>query len=114
MSTTLLDPRVADRLAKLCGMLGSAHDGERAAAAALADALVREAGLTWRDVIKVPGAATNSGDWQRMAGWCRAHHQKFNAKEREFIAAMLTWRGELSPKQEKWLTDLFVRAGGAP
>ena len=51
---TLLEPRVADRLAKLCGMFVSDHDGERAAAAAMADALVREHGLTWRDVIRVP------------------------------------------------------------
>ena len=49
--TTLLDPNAADRLAKLCGMFGSNHDGERATAAALADRLLRQQGLTWGDVI---------------------------------------------------------------
>jgi hypothetical protein len=34
------DPYLANRLAKICGMFGSAHDGERAAAAALADGLI--------------------------------------------------------------------------
>jgi hypothetical protein len=47
-----------DRLAKLCGMFGSAHAGERAAAAAKADQLVRNLGLTWFDVPSVTRAAT--------------------------------------------------------
>jgi len=49
--TALLDPRMAERLAKLCGLFGSDHDGERAAAARKADELVRAHGLTWRDVV---------------------------------------------------------------
>jgi hypothetical protein len=40
--TALIDPRIADKLAKLCGMFGSHHVGERANAAAMADRLVRE------------------------------------------------------------------------
>lgn len=39
------------RLIRLLGMLGSAFDGERANAAALADKLVRAAGMTWSDVV---------------------------------------------------------------
>ena len=31
---TILDPRTADMVAKLCGLFSSDHDGERAAAAA--------------------------------------------------------------------------------
>jgi hypothetical protein len=53
---------LADRLVKLCGMLGSAHDGERAAAAALkADQPLRRHGLRWPDVIRIPAlpAATS-------------------------------------------------------
>ena len=55
----LLDPTAAERLAKLCGMFGSHHVGERATAAALADKLVREQGLTWGDVI-LPKATDTS------------------------------------------------------
>ena len=36
-----------DRLAKICGLLGSNHAGERASAALKATALLQEAGLTW-------------------------------------------------------------------
>jgi hypothetical protein len=108
---TLLDPSAADRLVKLLGMLGSHHDGERANAALMADALIRDRGLTWHDVIAIPASTTMS--WQRMASWCRAHHEQFNAKERDFIQTMQTWSGQPSEKQLKWLVDLFIRAGGS-
>ncbi len=49
--TALLDPGIADKLARICGMFGSDHDGERAAAAALADRLVRQAGMTWGQIL---------------------------------------------------------------
>src|SRR5919107_2785919 len=49
-------PAVQHKLARICGMFGSAHDGERAAAAALADRLIRDAGLSWGDVIRMPMA----------------------------------------------------------
>jgi hypothetical protein len=51
MSRAVLDPQAADHLSKLCSMLGSAHDGERAVAAAKANEFVRRLGLTWRDII---------------------------------------------------------------
>jgi cupin superfamily acireductone dioxygenase involved in methionine salvage len=111
--STYLTSDEASRLAKLCGMFGSDHDGERAAAAAKADQLIRERGLTWRDVILLPSASSNlTSDWQRMAAYCQAHHPKLNAKELKFVRTMLNWRGEPSEKQAKWLTDIFVRVGG--
>ena len=66
---TLLDPRVADRLARLLAMAGSDHDGEVCNAARMADQLVRAQGLTWGDVIRVPASTTANADWQRwLAG----------------------------------------------
>jgi hypothetical protein len=44
--TRALAPQEVDKLTKILGLLGSAHSGERASAAAKADALVRAAGLT--------------------------------------------------------------------
>jgi hypothetical protein len=44
----------ATTLAKLRGMLGSDHAGERAAAALKADQLVCAQGLTWRDIAAAP------------------------------------------------------------
>ena len=40
-----------DRLAKLLGMLGSAHDGKALAAARQVERLRAEAGLTWPQII---------------------------------------------------------------
>jgi hypothetical protein len=40
-----------ETLIKLLGLLGSAHNGEIAAAGRMADALIRDAGITWADVI---------------------------------------------------------------
>jgi hypothetical protein len=42
------------RLARILGMLGSDHVGERAAAGLAAHRLVQRAGVTWYDVIKPP------------------------------------------------------------
>jgi hypothetical protein len=39
------------RLIRILGMLGSDHDGERAAAALAADRLVRGSGWTWWDLL---------------------------------------------------------------
>jgi hypothetical protein len=45
------DRNAVDKLAKICGMLGSAHEGERAAAAAKATELLTSMKLTWSSVI---------------------------------------------------------------
>jgi hypothetical protein len=49
-----LPSSVATTLAKLCGMVGSDHAGERAAAALKADQLARAPSPTWRDIIAAP------------------------------------------------------------
>ena len=46
-----LTPALAAKLVKVLGMLGSAHDGEVAAAGRRADAMVKGAGLSWDEVI---------------------------------------------------------------
>lgn len=50
-------PDLADRLAKILGMLGSTHDGEIAAAGRAAVALIKSAGLTWPDVVGAKGGS---------------------------------------------------------
>jgi hypothetical protein len=114
----VLDRLSADRLRKLCGMLGSEHDGERATAAAKADALLRAAGLTWADVITAPPIPdhvprirawrASDTDWQRMAQFCHARRWSLSQREREFIESALKWRHP-SEKQKDWLTAIFAR-----
>ena len=100
MTCPVLDPRSAARLVKLCGMLGSQHDGERAAAGLKADQLVRDLGLSWSDIIVPSDLAGGQErppeprtDWQRMAQYRHRCRAALNERERAFIATMLTWRG---------------------
>jgi hypothetical protein len=44
---------VSARLVKVLGMLGSAHVGERDTAARMATQMLKEAGLTWYDVLDI-------------------------------------------------------------
>jgi hypothetical protein len=61
-----------EKLAAIAGMLGSEHDGERAAAARIATAELQALGLTWRDLVeraqrsttKVGGAYTDPFQWR--------------------------------------------------
>lgn len=47
----LPDTVILERLARIAGMLGSAHEGERATAAQIASAMLNEMGLTSAEVI---------------------------------------------------------------
>ena len=38
------------RFRKVCGLLSSTHDGERAVAASMATAMLRAAGMSWTDI----------------------------------------------------------------
>ena len=90
-------------------MFGSDHDGERAAAAALADALVREHGLRWADVIMPASAPTQSPDWRLAVRFCVAQQHELSPRELDFIVTLARWRGEPTSKQQKWLNDIVSR-----
>jgi hypothetical protein len=116
-----LDPRNLERLVKLLGMLGSNHDGERAAAALKANALVREHGLVWSDVIPTPHAdhrpnnagAENQDDqtigWRTMRDFCAQRSNLLRSREQEFIDDIDGWRGVLTEKQNAWLIAIYAR-----
>jgi hypothetical protein len=101
-----LDPQVVDRLIKLLGMLGSAHDGEIANAGRLAHALVHQRGLTWADIIAPPLAPQPLG-WRDKVRCCLEHQHLLNAKERQFIGSLLMWRGVPTDRQLAWLDRIF-------
>lgn len=118
----LLDSATAGRLAKILGMLGSDHDGERAAAGLKASQIVRGLGLSWSDVIAAPPLAPPSPrirswrsgetDWQRMARFCHDRGRQLRLRDRDFIRSMLYVRGEPSERQQRWLIDLYMQCGG--
>lgn len=114
MSKALLDPRTADRLAKIAGMFGSEHAGERAAAAAQAHTLVCRLGLTWHDMFcepseQPPSVTTFRPDWRQMAEACGVHVHHFSHREARFIRDMQVARQQPTGRQLDWLTSLYDR-----
>lgn len=103
-----------DRLAKLLGMLGSEHEGERASAALMADKLVRERGLTWPQVLQPlaqsAGALGSGLPHRRDAFECLAVDGIWSEQEADFLLNISRKRREPSPAQAKWLADLLDRA----
>ena len=100
-------------LAKICGLFGSDHVGERASAAAKADALARQAGMTW-PLVLAPAAIgpDDSGDspratsHRRMAAFCHDNLDYLNEWEREFIRSIRCFR-RLSDKQRTVLERVY-------
>jgi hypothetical protein len=103
MTSALLNPRAADHLRKLLGMLGSDHDGEVCAAGRAAHSHLRRLGLSWNDIIP------DTPDWQALALYCRGHLHELSERERQFIASIATMRHAPSEKQFSWLSDITER-----
>jgi hypothetical protein len=107
-SLSVLSPSDLDRFGKFCGMLGSAFDGERANAAAMATDLLRRNELTWWDVVK---AATHKGNHtppppppEEHREWAGKVLDKaaflLNDWERDFLQSMTEWYGRPTEKQQ--------------
>jgi hypothetical protein len=60
----------ASKLAKIVGLLGSDHEGERVAAGLKANEILRGLGLQWQDVISIPQHQQESDDWARLLKAC--------------------------------------------
>jgi len=109
-----------DRLAKFCGLFGSDHDGERAAAALKADRMVRAAGLTWLDVLRVevPGASKSQSHRRRAVmtpGELLARYgNELTGWERGFLASLIRRPGRWTARQSEVFSEIRDRvAGGA-
>lgn len=119
MDRVSLDREAIDRLIKLLGMLGSAHDGERAAAGLKAHEFLKRRGLCWADVIRLPIAApgglagkTDFGhamSWRTQREFCLRHSERLTAKELRFLGGLRTWRGPLTEKQQAWIDGIHAR-----
>ena len=93
---SVLSAEDLDRLVKLCGMLGSAHAGERAAAAAKADEFVKRHGLTWGDVLSPPGLQVDPPS----CAWTEP------ASDRDAALACLRWPEVLTAWEVRYLRSI--------
>ena len=109
-----LPPPTAERLVRIAGMLGSAHDGERANAAAAGTRLLQQHGMTWRDLI-LPGPAERpqarqGGDHQARARRVLADAAgRLTAWESGFLSVLSRQLRSPSVKQEQVLARLEER-----
>jgi len=100
------------RLAKLLGLLGSAHAGERDAAGLAAHRLVRERDLTWPEIILCsPVVEWQHSTWRDIAQTCLRHPDDLSSWELSFLrgASRLP---RLSPKQRACLDRIAHRVLG--
>jgi hypothetical protein len=95
-----LPPPTVAKLAKVCGLLGSDHDGERANAAAQATRLLKEAGLTWEEFVRRPCPTPQP---PRQPYQQQAHDHRARAR-RALMRAHL-----LNPWQKDFLSNIAVR-----
>jgi hypothetical protein len=106
-----------ERLARILGLLGSAHAGERAAAGAKADQLIRLAGLTWAELIASPAqpltrySGYDGGEHRKRAWWALdlAEHGLLHLSgfESSFLKSVSRWRGALTDRQQTVWGELF-------
>lgn len=104
------------RLAKVLGLLGSAHDGEVLAAAQQAEQMRRAAALTWQEIISAPGAAKDPKVEEifrntKAAVWfCLDHHPDLTDWESKFLWSLVGHHRPLSRRQQTVLDQLVAKA----
>jgi hypothetical protein len=103
-----------DRLGRVLGLLGSAHDGEVVAAGRTADRMVRASGLTWHDVVAHPPVAAprfdpipfgDAGEIKFCLRW--AH--RLTEWEATFIVSIRDHRRPLTTRQRNCLARIVDR-----
>lgn len=120
-----LTPAARVKLARVLGLLGSDFGGERDAAGLAAHRIVREAGLSWGEVLAAPSETERlerSANAQRSntqggsadLSFCRRHLGHLSTWETEFVYSLASRRKGLSPAQNAKLAQIVaaLRARG--
>ncbi len=107
MEQSALSADARDLFVKLCGMLGSDQDGERATAARMATRFLHERSLTWDEVVppaltqqsratSFPPARSSGGfkslDWQADLAMCRNQRRLLTASEDDLVRSLTKYR----------------------
>lgn len=118
-----LSPDAKRKLIGCLGMLGSDHDGERAAAGLLATKIIKDAGMTWEQLLNEPAPKPKpdpnpepkeaSKRWPReywfdIATQCSTMRVYLNSWECSFLDNILTFK-TLSEKQMDSLSRIVEK-----
>lgn len=122
MPQAVLPPDTAKRLVRILGMLGSAHEGERAAAGLMAHRIVSRAGLTWADALApllAPhepdrGYEPSGGFWEHTDDvmFCITNSDILSEWEILFLHSVRNYRC-LTPKQHAVLARIVRKCEAA-
>ena len=115
---TVFSPAEAALFAKICGLLGSSFDGERAAAACKATEFLKARGLSWGEFVHLAmGQATRAGQirrpWRATVHACLAKDELTSDWERGFLLSIRE-RPYLTPKQWAVLARIAENVLGEP
>jgi hypothetical protein len=103
-----------DRLSKLLGMLGSAHEGEVVAAARQAERLRAEAGLTWAEILlprlPAPPQGQNVHTVAAAVAFLLDHEDVMTEWEATFVRSLRRQRSPISTKQIAILDQILEKA----
>jgi hypothetical protein len=88
-----------ERLARVLGMLGSAHDGEIAAAGRMAHAMIRGARITWAEVLNPALPIREPLSRTERLELCLGYEDMLTDWEAQFVAGIRRQRRPWSPKQ---------------
>ena len=100
-----------NKLVAVLARLESPYDGERAAAGLIASKMLREAGVTWAEVIALSGRTpelprprphrqrSTKQPWQEMAARCRYRPDLLTEWERQFVVSI---RGQAKLSRKQW------------
>ena len=102
-----MKPGDLERLMKICGMLGSNQDGERANAGKAATDLLKRLDLTWDEVLGKPPTVTAAKAQKPRARTNRSHrhrHKRGSGIPRSLIVSFDKFHPWPGPNRSKWLT----------
>ena len=115
--TALVDRQ---RLARVCGLFGSDHDGEALAAARQAEKIRKKVGLTWEELL-VPSIRPRLADpspeeltdWRWACHFCLERYCLLTSWELNFVATVARYTKPPSAKQLIILQRLVARCRNA-
>ena len=115
--TALVD---LQRLARVCGLFGSDHDGEALAATRQAEKIRKKIGLGWAELL-VPSPRQKSADpppedltdWRWACHFCLERYQWLTSWELDFVATVARYAKPPSAKQMIILRRLVARCRNA-
>ena len=112
------------KLAKVLGMLGSDHAGERQNAGLAANRIVKDAGLSWEQVLEAqearadrrdpprPKASQGQPNFRDDLGFCRRHQANLNPWEQQFFHSVAMRRKPPSAGQIRKLAEIASELRG--